>query len=146
MSTKVSLVRDHPVTDQLPVYTAKATFTDGDDKTYTYHTKEVKDGVIILYKYDTDRVSTQVTKFTKTPIETEAGDQYNEKIPHPPHLTYHEKTEEKLISLETCKDFTILSKDTKEITYNNWSAVVDLPKEVALAYYREIGEDKCRIE
>lgn len=146
MPEEVTLYRDHPLTDELPVYTAKATFIDGDTKDYTYHEKQVKNGTIILYKYDTTQLRTPATHYSKTPIEDpDTGEHYNESIPYPPQIKYDNKLEEARISLATCKDFTITYRDTQTVTYNDWSACLDLPRSAAKAYAKHIGEDKCRI-
>ena len=141
---KVTLIREGPITTTIPVYTATATFIDGETKTYTYHKKETQNGTIILYDYDTEDTKARPTPFENHPIEDETGTYY-EKVPFKPAVKLGTQHEQKIISLETCKDFTIEGTTQETLTHNNWGAEVDMPRDAALAYQRHFGKDNTRI-
>jgi len=142
---KVSLVREHTISEEIPLHTATATFTDDDDKTYTFHKKEIKNGVIILYMYDTENITANKTDFCNFSIDTDTQ-HFRESIPFPPQIEPEDKTEKTIISLGTCKDFTITNTETETITYDNWGASTTMSKEAALAYQSHFGQDKIKIK
>lgn len=135
---KVTLFREEPLTITVPVYHAKATFTDKDDKTYTFHTKTVEGNSIILAKYDPTTTAEERTHFNELHIshEDEQGNinHYNEKVPLTPRVTIEESNETTIVSLKTCKDFTITETTQETFTHTGWSACTDMPREIAEAY------------
>lgn len=144
MTDKVSLIREHTISTEIPVYTATATFTSGIERPYTYHEKKVTENAIILYDYDLENTSTLPTDFITHRIE-EDGEKYSEKIPFPPTIKSSNRIEQTIISLETCEDFVIESEETQTLIYENWGAEVDMQRDAALAYQNHFGEDKIRI-
>jgi len=144
-STRTTLVREHSLTKDIPFHTAKATFIDGTEKTYTFHEKETTDNTIELRTHDTQDIDAAKTKFVRMPIEVN-GKRYTETIPSPPDITPQSTAEVITVSLHTCKDFKLVETETDTLTHDNWSAEVDMPEEAAVAYQQKIGEDKTRIE
>lgn len=145
MPEEVDFVREHPISTEIPVYTGTATFINGEEKTYTYHEKVVKDNVIVLYEYDTDSVSARPTHFGKKSIQDEQGNEYREKVPFPPELYCMSKTEAHIVSLHTCEDFAPEQTGTETLTHDNWATTTKMPEPAAEAYLNHFGPDKAHI-
>lgn len=140
----VTLVRTPPVEQTFEKYEATAHFLNGDTEHYTYSEKETDQSTITLYEYNTDNITAGRTAFRKQTI-THNEIRYREKVPEMPVLRKPQLQEKTTISLPSLKEFTITDTYNFTITYDDWRAGVDIPKDAAQAYQAHFGDEHCKI-